>query len=218
MLFEYLIAAIVMGIVVAIPPGSVTVIACQRALRFGFGNSVFFSLGSCVSDIFYLFLVYLGVAHIISDNWLLKIILWFVCGVILIALGIQSLVTIKKNDGNGSDNEGLDSNRFATFMSGILVTLTNPMTIVGWIVIAGNFFLIWNDKFPGSRDYGVLAIGVIQLGVLIYFIPLTFIVSKLRKRMSDNLKKWLIIVSDICLIAFGVAAFYYAVNSIVASA
>ncbi len=214
MLIEYLLAAIVLGVVVAIPPGSVTVIACQRALRFGFGNSVFFSIGSCMSDVFYLILVYLGVAHFISDNRVLKIALWFVCGGVLLALGINSLVSLRKSENGGNEDKGLDSNRLATFVSGILVTLTNPMTIVGWVVIAGNFYLIWNEKFPESRNFGLLAICVIQFGVMLYFIPLTFAVSRLRKKMSERLKRWLIVISNLCLIVFGVLSFYLAINAI----
>ena len=56
---DFIISAFVLGIVVAIPPGSVTIIACQRALQIGFRNSLYFTFGSCLSDIFYLTLVYI---------------------------------------------------------------------------------------------------------------------------------------------------------------
>jgi cytochrome c biogenesis protein CcdA len=88
------------------------------------------------------------------------------------------------------------------------------MTIVGWIVVAGNFYLIWNEKYPGMRDHGIITISVIMLGVLIYFIPLTYIVSRLGKMLKENFINILILVGNIFLILFGGMAFYYAVKSI----
>jgi L-lysine exporter family protein LysE/ArgO len=214
MLIEYLLSAVLLGIVVAVPPGSVTIIACQRALQYGFRNSAIFTLGSCLSDIFYITLVYIGVANLISDNQYLKIVLWIVCGIILIILGVSSISSIRKNHGIEENKSGFQSNPLATFISGILVTLSNPLTIVGWIVVAGNFFLIWNDKFPAYRNYGIILVSFIMLGVLIWFVPLIFIVSKLKKRINNQLKKGLILFSNICLIIFGFIALYYAVKTI----
>ena len=214
MFLEYLLSAVLLGIVVAVPPGSVTIIACQRALQYGFRNSAIFTLGSCLSDIFYITLVYIGVANLISDNPYLKIILWIFCGIILIILGMSSINSIRKNQGIEENKPGFQSNPLATFISGIVITLSNPLTIVGWIVVAGNFFLIWNHKFPTYKNYGIVTVSFIMLGVLLWFVPLIFIVSKLKKRISDPLKKWLILFSNICLILFGFMALYYAFKTI----
>jgi L-lysine exporter family protein LysE/ArgO len=214
MLIEYLISAVLLGIVVAVPPGAVTIIACQRALQYGFRNSAIFTLGSCLSDIFYITLVYIGVANLISDNHYLKMVLWVVCGIILIILGMSSIRSIRKPHGIEENKSGFQSNPLATFISGIVITLSNPLTIVGWMVVAGNFFLIWNHKFPDYKNYGIVTVSFIMVGVLIWFVPLIFIVSKLKKRINDQLKKWLILLSNLCLIIFGIMALYYAFRSI----
>ena len=112
------------------------------------------------------------------------------------------------------DNK-FQSGFFPTLISGILITLTNPMTIVSWIAIAGNFFLIWNDKYPSSKDYGIITIIFIMIGVLLWFIPLLFIVSRFKKIINSKVKTLLMIVSNACLIVFGLIAFYYAYKSIV---
>jgi len=212
MLIEYMVSAVVLGIVVALPPGSVTIVACQRALQCGFKNSLVFTAGSCFSDIFYILLVYYGIAGIISGNHTYKILLWIICGIILIVIGVMSVISA----GNTKNKKMVtfQSNYLATFFSGILVTLTNPMTIVGWIGIAGNFFLIWNDRFPESKNIGIISILLIMAGVLIWFIPLTFIVSRLRKVINEKLKTYLIVISGICLIIFGIIGLYYAIMTI----
>jgi L-lysine exporter family protein LysE/ArgO len=214
MLIEYLVSAVLLGIVVAVPPGAVTIVACQRALQYGFRNSAIFTLGSCLSDIFYITLVYIGVANLISNNQYLKIVLWIVCGLILIILGVSSINSTRKNLGIEENKPGFQSKPLATFISGIVITLSNPLTIVGWIVVAGNFFLIWNHKFPNYRNYGIFTVALIMLGVLIWFVPLIFFVSKLKKRINDQLKKWLILLSNLCLIIFGFMSLYYAVKTI----
>jgi threonine/homoserine/homoserine lactone efflux protein len=211
---DYIISALVLGIVVAIPPGAVTIIACQRALKFGFKNSIFFTLGSSLSDIFYLYLVFFGVAKVIADNNYLKIGLWLFCGIILILISSISLFSLfKKNSDYPSIND-IQSNRLSTFISGILVTLSNPMTIVGWIVVAGNFYLIWNEKYSDIKNYGLLTIAIIMLGVFIWFIPLTFIISRIGKMINDKFKNILVLTGNLFLTGFGILAFYYAIKEI----
>jgi L-lysine exporter family protein LysE/ArgO len=211
---DFIISAFVLGIVVAIPPGSVTIIACQRALQFGFRNSLFFTFGSCLSDIFYLVLVYFGVANFIASNDIYKIILWFVSGSVLFFIGGSSIYSLINKKEHSKTIDNYQNSRLATFISGIVVTLSNPMTIVGWIVVAGNFYLIWNEKYPGMRKHGILTIVIIMLGVLIYFLPLTYIVSRLGKMLKEKFINMLILVGNIFLILFGGMAFYYAVKSI----
>ena len=211
---DFFIAAFILGIVVAIPPGSVTIIACQRALQFGFRNSLFFTLGSCLSDIFYLSLVFLGVANYIASDNFYKIILWFISGSVLFIIGGCSIFSsINKKHSSEIINE-FQSSRLATFISGVVVTLSNPMTIVGWMVVAGNFYLIWYEKYPNINNYRISTIIIIMLGVLVWFLPLTFIVSRIGKMLKDNIIRMLILMGNLFLIVFGGIAFYYAVKSI----
>lgn len=211
---DFIIAAFVLGIVVAIPPGSVTIIACQRALQFGFRNSLFFTLGSCLSDIFYLSLVYFGVANFIASNNYYKIILWFISGFVLFIIGGYSIYSLLKKKQNSQLVNNIRSNQLTTFFSGIIVTLSNPMTIVGWMVVAGNFYLIWNEKYPYIINYGFLTIIIIMMGVLVWFLPLTFITSKIGKMIKEKFISIFIFVGNLFLIIFGSMAFYYAIKSI----
>ncbi len=214
MIINYLLSAIILGIIVAIPPGSVTIIACQRAIMYGFKNSIFFSIGSCVSDVFYIILVYIGISNLITNNHYLKIVSLVICGLILIFLGILSIISLSNKQKVDSEVIKFQTNLFATFISGILITLTNPMTIVGWIAIAGNYFLIWNEKYPISKNYMIITIFLIMVGVMIWFIPLTFIISKLKKVINEKIKILFITFSNMCLIIFGFIALYYAYTSI----
>lgn len=211
---DFIISAFVLGIIVAIPPGSVTIIACQRALQFGFRNSLLFTLGSCLSDILYLSLVYFGVANLIASNSHYKTTLWFISGFVLLVIGGYSIFSLAKKKQNSQSTNDFQNNRLATFFSGVVVTLSNPMTIVGWMVIAGNFYLIWNEKYPYIRNHAILTIMIIMLGVLVWFLPLTFFVSRIGKMIKERIVNILILVGNLFLIVFAGMAFYYAIKSI----
>ncbi len=202
MLVNYFISAFILGIIVAIPPGAVTVIACRRSLQYGFKNSLIFTAGSCISDIFYISLVYFGLTGFILNNNN-KLILWIICGLLLVFLGILTLISVRKDKEENINENIIHSKPLITFVSGIIVTLTNPMTIIGWIAVAGNFFILWNSKLPDSGNYAVITIIVIMAGVLLWFLPLIYFVSKLKKIISRTIQKYLIAFSGICLIIFG---------------
>ncbi|HOH38011.1 MAG TPA: LysE family transporter [Spirochaetota bacterium] len=216
MLIEFLFSAVILGIVVAIPPGSVTIAASQRAIKYGFRNSLFFTAGSSISDIFYIILVYNGVAQLVSSYKIFEIILSAVCGTILCYMGITSLFHSLKNNSSGSRNFVLKKSPLSAVISGILITLTNPMTIIGWLAVAGNFFLVWNRKFPDSSDFSVLVTACIMTGVLLWFVPLLFAVSRLKKILSGRILMLLMRICDIWLIFFGFIAYYNFIKLITA--
>jgi L-lysine exporter family protein LysE/ArgO len=211
---EYILSAFFLGIVVAIPPGSVTIIATQRSLQFGFFNSFVFSLGSALADVFYIVIVYNGVAGFFLSHLLFKIILWFICSAILIFLGVSSLAALRREAQSNSAYMGIASGTAATFISGIMVTLANPVTIVGWLAIAGNFFLVWGSRFPDSRRMGFLIILPIMIGVMLWFLPLLYVISKLRSHLNRKITGILVAVGSIFLIGFGLFAFYNAFHEI----
>jgi threonine/homoserine/homoserine lactone efflux protein len=210
MTINYFISAFVLGVIVAIPPGSVTVIACQRALQYGFRNSLVFTMGSSLTDVFYICLVYFGLTKFIQNDGG-RLILWVLCGLLLVLIGAATMASAK--EGKTDDAGGasmLQSRPWITFISGILVTLTNPMTIIGWIAIAGNFFLLWKDRVPGSAAFAVMTIVVIMAGVLAWFIPLIYAVSRLHRIINQKFQRYLIAFAGTCLIAFGVISLFSA--------
>jgi threonine/homoserine/homoserine lactone efflux protein len=203
MIVKYLVSAFVLGVIVAIPPGSVTVIACQRAIQYGFRNSLVFTIGSSLTDIFYICLVYFGLTGFISDPRY-KLLLWSVCGVLLVLIGVTTVASAGKNGEPGQTGAVMHQSRpWVTFVSGIAVTLTNPMTIIGWIAIAGNFFMIWKDRVPGSALFVTASIAVIMAGVLAWFVPLIYAASRLHRIMGGKFRKYLIVFAGLCLIVFG---------------
>ncbi len=204
MAVNYFISAFVLGVIVAIPPGSVTVIACQRAIQYGFRNSLIFTVGSSLADILYICLVYFGLANFIHDGPK-RIALMVLCGLLLILIGGVTMASA--GTANGEEPKGatdLQSRPLVTFASGIAVTLTNPMTIIGWMAIAGNFFILWKDRVPGSAGFAIATVAAIMAGVLAWFVPLIYGASRLHRLINRSFQRYLILFSGLCLIVFGV--------------
>ena len=53
-MLEMIFSAFLVGFLVAIPPGTVTVAAAQKSISYGFRSGIAFTFGSCISDILYI--------------------------------------------------------------------------------------------------------------------------------------------------------------------
>ena len=206
-------SAFVVGFLVAIPPGTVTVAAAQKSISYGFKNSLAFTFGSCLSDILYILIVFYGFAPLISNNTSYKIIFWFFSGILLFYFGIDALKTIKKNIAFTQTTNG-HKQYIKDTLSGIGITLSNPMTIAGWLVIAGGFFTHWKVEWPPIQNYGIFSIIFMMIGVLFWFVPLLYIISKAKNVLNHLFLKLFSLVSGLFFISIALFITYSAINLI----
>jgi hypothetical protein len=75
---------------------------------------------------------------------------------------------------------------------------------------------VWNRKFPDSSDFSVLVTACIMTGVLLWFVPLLFVVSRLKKILSGRILMLLMRICDLWLIFFGFIAYYNFIKLITA--
>ena len=206
-------SAFVVGFLVAIPPGTVTVAAAQKSISYGFKNSLAFTFGSCLSDILYILIVFYGFAPLISNNTSYKIIFWFFSGILLFYFGIDALKTIKKNIAFTQTTNG-HKQYIKDTLSGIGITLSNPMTIAGWLVIAGGFFTHWKVEWSPIQNYGIFSIIFMMIGVLFWFVPLLYIISKAKNVLNHLFLKLFSLVSGLFFISIALFSTYSAINLI----
>ena len=212
-MLEMVFSAFVVRFLVAIPPGTVTVAAAQKSISYGFKNSLAFTFGSCLSDILYILIVFYGFAPLISDNTSYKIIFWFFSGILLFYFGIDALKTIKKNIAFTHTTNG-HKQYVKDTLSGIGITLSNPMTIAGWLVIAGGFFTHWKVEWPSINNYGLFSIVFMMIGVLCWFVPLLYIISKAKNVLNHVFLKLFSVVSGLFFISIALFSTYSAINLI----
>jgi threonine/homoserine/homoserine lactone efflux protein len=217
-----LASAFVLGFMVAIPPGSVTIVAAQRTLRFGLSNGLIFQLGSCVADSFYIMLVYAGVAAFIADNSVFRSILWLASGALLAWMAFDALRP--RSIPAAPDGKAAVASRQSAFprtlmnrdafLSGIGVTLLNPVTVVGWIALAGNFFLLKRNDIADSVPRFLLVLATTIIGVQAWLVPLLWLVSRSGAFFGDRIVRALVRVSGIFLAMLSALAFWSLIQEV----
>ena len=164
-------------IAAAIPgPGMTAIVA--RALGSGFRETFFMGLGLILGDIVYLTAVVLGLAFVAQAFGEIFIVIKF-AGVVYLAYIAWKLWTagLIKHDiaARKPSSAGM------AFLSGLLVTLGNPKTMLFYIALVPTLIDI---RSVGPRDYACLVAAniVVLLAVLIPYIVLASRARALLKK------------------------------------
>lgn len=201
-------AAFAVGLVVAIPPGPVTISTGQRAMSKGFWDAFKFNLGSTLADTVYALMVYFGLASLLADSVLFRLGLWIVGGGWLIYLGIEAMRTrVVMQAGSIPQEKSLH-----TLRSGLLMTLFNPLVVISWIAIAGNFFTSWPNHWPPMEPFGLIAIVAMLVGALAWVLLVALVFSRLRRLVNPRLLRWGSIASGLFLVVYGLSAWWAALD------
>ncbi|MBI5668225.1 MAG: LysE family translocator [Chloroflexi bacterium] len=203
-------AAFVVGLVVAMPPGPVTISTGQRAISRGFRDALTFNLGSTLADALYALMVYFGLAALLADSVLFRLGLWTLGGGWLIYLGLEAMrsrVEVRRLEGGVREEKSWQALR-----SGLLMTLFNPVAVISWIAIAGNFFMAWPEHWPPMEAVGLIAMAAMLVGALVWVVLLALIFSTLRRLLNPRLLRWGSIASGLFLVLYGLSAWWAALD------
>lgn len=214
-MFAMLAAAFIIGIAVAIPPGAVMITGSQRAITRGFWSAFDFYVGVVTADAFYALLVYFGLSTLFKDSVAFKLILWILGGAWLCWLGIGAIRT--RVEFSTAVDTAVKHRGLGVMRDGLLITLFNPLTIVSWIALAGNFFeTLWRPEWPVRESAGLLAIIAMLVGTQTWALGVAGILSAIRKMISPRVLHWVSVVSGIFLIFYGLSGWWSAVNLLLA--
>ena len=209
-----LAAAFVIGVAVAIPPGAVMISGSQRAITRGFWDAFNFYLGVLAADAFYALLVYFGLSTLFKDSVAFKLILWILGGAWLCWLGIGAIRT--RVVFSTVDDSSVVHTRWRVIRDGLLITLFNPLTIVSWIALAGNFFeTLWRPDWPARESVGLLAIIAMLVGTQTWALGVAGILSAIRRMISPRVLHWVSVLSGLFLIVYGLSGWWSALNLLI---
>lgn len=212
-MLEMLLSAFILGVVVTMPPGAVTLAAGKRAITQGFNPAFSFTAGSLLVDGFYVMLVYLGLAPLLAEYDLLRFLLWTVGGGVLAWLGwdaIQTRMTDEQLSGSVQQEPHSRS-----FISGAGLTFFNPMVIVSWVALAGGFFANWQAHWPPQTQFGLLAITSIMVGVFAWMMVLLVTLSRIRHWIPPQVLRAASILAGIILILMALGSWQAALMMLV---
>jgi L-lysine exporter family protein LysE/ArgO len=192
------ISYFLLGLSLAIPIGPINAAQLDRGIKGGFFPAWFVGLGAIVADGIYMLIVYYGIYHII-DTPFVKTFLWLFGGFVLIYTGVESMVSAKKLDiQSRSQRESLSK----SFLSGFIMSITNPLTILFWLGIYGSVLAKTVSMF--NTEQIIIYSGAIFLGLLVWDITMALIASSFRSFLKSKALVLLSLLSGLSLIGFGI--------------
>ena len=193
------------GIILALLIGPVFFALIQTSIRKGFKAGAWLAVGISLSDIFYIFICYIGLSNLL-DSDRSKEIMGIVGGSLMIVFGVINFMkpVAPKTDVPIEERRGV----FRYILKGFALNAINPFVLIFWAgVISGV-----------STDYKLSEIYIFFGGL----IAVTFscdlvkvmVATKLSTILTPNILKWMNRVAGFGLIAFGLKLLYFALADI----
>lgn len=186
-----------LGLSLAAPIGPVNAAQMDKGIKHGFFNAWVLGLGSVTADLIYMLAVFLGLAHLIEIP-IVKAFLWLFGFFVLVYTGIEGLLSSRSMGlSNSRGKESLQK----SFVTGFLMSISNPLTILFWLGIYGSVLA----KTAAMYDFEQLLFysSAIIIGLLIWDISMAFVASGARKLLTAKFLTTITLISSLSLIGFG---------------
>ena len=189
---------LIIGLSIAAPVGPIGVLCIQRTLAKGRLAGLSTGLGAATADGIYGLIAGFGITLI--SSFLISQQTWIrlLGGIFLCYLGISTFISKPAEIAATIEEGGLIGSYFST----LLLTLTNPMTIISFMgIFASLGSLTQNNNYTSAA---ILVLGVF-LGSALWWLMLSFIVSTLRSKFRPTELKWINKLSGTIIVVFGLA-------------
>lgn len=195
-----LVRGFIIGISIAATVGPMSILCIQRTLARGYRYGLISGMGIATADAIYGSIAGFGLTIIATFLVSQQVWVRLVGGLFLIYLGIRTLLSRPAaRAANATGTNGF----FGAYTSTLLLTLTNPLTILSFVAIFAGIGVgaTRNDAFAAA-----LVVGGVFLGSATWWFLLTGGVNLLRGRFTPGWLLWLNRVSGMVIAAFGVWA------------
>ena len=180
-------------------PGPVWLAVMARAVSGGFGAAWPLALGVAVGDVVWPFVAILGVSWMVSEVAGLMEVLRYVACVMFVVLGVQ--VVRHAGDGVRADSALTRPGRWAGFLAGVAVILSNPKAILFYMGVLPGFFDLRAVTAADIAVIVALSFTIPLLGNLVFAAA----IDRLRRHvLSDDRLRRINLLSGGLLICVGV--------------
>ncbi|MEK4850829.1 LysE family transporter [Paenibacillus sp. FSL H7-0756] len=195
----------VLGLSLSAPIGPINAAQLDKGLRGGFMPAWVVGLGAISADIIYMLLVYLGMIHLL-DAPFVKAFLWLFGFFVLVYTGIESI----QHSGQiaAADTRGSGVSLSKSFVSGFLMSLFNPLSILFWLGIYGSILAKAVNEYPMQQL--LIYSGAIVLGILLWDVTMAAASSMFRSFLTSRVLKSISVLSGLSLVGFG---FYFGIQA-----
>ena len=172
-----LLKGLAAGLAIAIPVGPVNVLVASRALVKGRRSGILSGAGAALADTLYGSIAAFSITFIIQFLEREEFWIRVVGGVLLVGIGVAYFFKPPQRMGEreySSDHSDLAST--------LLLTLTNPTTVLSFLAVLAGLGL--GGEGPGWRT--LLVVGGIFCGSMLWWVILSESVYRLRNRFDDS--------------------------------
>ena len=192
----FFLKGIAIGFVMAIPIGPIGIMCIRKTLTEGRLSGLIIGLGAATADLFYGCVAAFGLT-IISDTLnSQRIWIRIIGGALLLFLGIRTFRAQPKDPKFKISGSG----RLRSYLTVVVLTLTNPLTIFAFIAVFAAFGLGDGLRFFSVE---VLVAGVF-IGSFLWFLLLSSGTILFRKKLDLDGLKWVNKIAGILIIISGV--------------
>ncbi|RPI71829.1 MAG: LysE family translocator [Ignavibacteriales bacterium] len=193
--FTFFLKGIAIGFIMAIPIGPIGIMCIRKTLTEGRLSGLIIGLGAATADLFYGCVAAFGLT-VISDT-LTDYRIWIriVGGVLLLFLGVKTFRAQPKDPKLKTTGSG----RLRSYLTVIVLTLTNPLTIFAFIAVFAAFGLGDGLSFFSAA---ILVAGVF-IGSCLWFLLLSSGTILFRKKLDLVGLKWVNKIAGILIIISG---------------
>lgn len=195
-LLPLFIQALVIGFAMAIPLGPIGLLCIERTLSRGIGAGLSTGLGVAVADAIFAALIAYGARWVADEMLPYRDLLRYAGGVVIILLGVRTcLQSPKARLPRGVSLSG------STFLTSFMLTLANPLVLVGFIAI---FAALDLGEIIQDNQQALQVIGGIFLGSMVWWLCLTGLIAAIRHHLDQRTLVWLNRGAGAVLIVLGI--------------
>lgn len=204
---SYLIKGIIIGFSIAAPVGPIGILCIKKSLTENRLSGLLTGLGAATADAIYGIIAATGLTIVSQILITYKEILGLLGGLFLLYLGVK---TFRSNPPKLASSE-LPVNQISNFFTTLVLTLTNPMTILSFIGIFAALSTNDNNQKIDVFSSVLMVVGVF-VGSALWWVILSFFASAIKNKLTSGGLKFINKLSGITIILFSIYALLQALE------
>ena len=197
MVLEYITKGVIFGLIVTAPLGPLGILCIQRTINRGWISGLITGVAAAFADIMYAIIAGFGVsviANFLDEN---QLTIRIVGGIIVAILGVRIYMS---NPAKQFRRQKTQKRTYISdFVSGFLITITNPIVIV---FFGAAFASLGLDEAESGKSVILTILGVF-MGAVGWWIGLTVLVNIFRDKINLRKLWWINKITGVFVAIFG---------------
>jgi threonine/homoserine/homoserine lactone efflux protein len=200
-----LLESLLIGASIAASPGPIFFVLVRRTLAKGFRQGILVALGEFSGNFLLLFTIFFGASQYFNNHTAKTV--FYVIGSLILAWNSSKAFRLSTSDVNVGYHDNTSKTERSSYLTGLVIAVTNPDMYALWISLSNSYL-----KSLPSHVLAFTNILFITVGFLVFFIPLAYIVSKTRHRISADKLVLLSKIAGVLLLAYSIRMLYLAIT------